>query len=286
MRVTPLARRLGSAALVLTLGVGLAACSGSDEPSDSSSATDDGTDEATDDGDDDATDEPAAASLEEFSATDFYPAVMGALRDAETFSFTTTTETQGQTTTMSGQAEFGDDGVEMKASSTGAQAMEIILVDQVMYMKSPEMGTGDKYLKIDLSDPNSLFGMLGKATDPEVMFKAMEEPKKLELVGEEEVDGVATNHYRLTIDPTEYLEAMEFPPAMAEFMPKEIVTEMWVDGDNLPRKFSQTTETPMPDGGQPTSSTSEGIYSDFGVDVDIEAPPADQISKDGLPGAA
>jgi len=187
---------------------------------------------------------------------------------------------------MSGQAEFGDDGVEMKASSTGAQSMEVILVDQVMYMKSPDMGTGDKYLKIDLSDPSSIFGMLGKATDPEVMFKAMETPKKLELVGEDEVDGVATNRYRITIDPAEYLEAMEFPPAMAEFLPKEIVTEMWVDGDNLPRKFAQTTETPSPSGGEPTSSTTEGTYSDFGVDVDIEAPPADQISKQGLPGAA
>ena len=145
---------------------------------------------------------------------------------------------------MDGQARFGDDGVEMKASSTGAQAMELILVDQAMYMKSPDLGTGDKWLKIDLSDPNSLFGMIGKATDPEVMFKAMEAPKKLELVGAEEVDGVETNHYRITMDPTKYLEAMEFPAAMADMLPKELVTEMWVDGDNLPRKFSQTLEVP------------------------------------------
>ena len=216
MRVTPLARRLGSAALVLTLGAGLTACSG-DEPTDSSSATDEGAEDGTDDGSDDSTEEtadaeePAQASLQEFSAAEFYPAVMEALREAETFSFSTTSEAQGQATTMSGQARFGDDGVDMAASSTGAQAMEIILLDQVMYMKSPDMGTGDKYLEIDLSDPNSLFGMLGKATDPEVMFQALETPEKLELVGEEEVDGVATHHYRITIDPADYLEAMEFP---------------------------------------------------------------------------
>ncbi|QSF58213.1 hypothetical protein [Nocardioides sp. zg-1228] len=46
MRVTPLARRLGSAALVLTLGTGLAACSDDAGSSDSpSSATDESTDE-------------------------------------------------------------------------------------------------------------------------------------------------------------------------------------------------------------------------------------------------
>ena len=52
----------------------------------------------------------------------------------------------------------------------------MILLGQAMYMRSPDLGTGDKWLKIDLSDPNSLFGMIGKATDPEVMFKAMESP--------------------------------------------------------------------------------------------------------------
>lgn len=293
MRVTPLSRRLGSAALVLTLGAGLAACSG-DGPTDSSSAADEGADDsgeaasAADDAGDETTDaeEPTETSLREFSAAEFYPAVMEALREAETFSFATTSETQGQPTTMSGQARFGDDGMEMKASSTGAQAMEIILVDQVMYMKAPAMGTGDQYLEIDLSDPDSLFGMLGKATDPEIMFEAMETPERLELLGEEEVDGVATHHYRITIDPADYFEAMGFPEAMKEFMPKEMVTEMWVDGDNLPRKFAQTIETPSPTGGKPVPSTTEGTYTDFGTDVDIEAPPADQISQQGVPGAA
>ena len=291
MRVTPLARRLGSAALVLTLGAGLSACSGGGD-TDSSSATDTGASAGAEDPTDGATTEettetePAESSLQEFSAADFYPAVMGALREAESFNFSTTSDALGQATTMSGQARFGDDGIEMKASSTGAQAMEIILIDQMMYLKSPDMGTGDKYLKIDLSDPDSLFGMLGKATDPEVMFEALETPKKLELIGEEEVDGVATNHYRITIDPATYLKAMDFPDAMKEFLPKELVTEMWVDGDNLPRKFAQTIETPSPAGGEPIPSTTEGTYSDFGTDVDIEAPPADQVSTEGLLGAA
>ena len=296
MRVTPLARRLGFAALVLSLGAGLTACSG-EESADSSSATDGSTDGRADDSSvaDDSTEggaeepteteEPASTSLQEFSAADFYPAVMGALREAETFTFTTTSGAAGQPTTMTGQARLGDDGVEMLASSTGAQAMELILIDQVMYVKSPAMGAGDKYLKIDLSDPNSLFGMLGKATDPEVMFQAMETPKNLELIGEEEVDGVATNHYRITIDPAQYLEAMDFPEAMKEFLPQEMVTEMWVDGDNLPRKFSQTLETPSPSGGKPVPSTTEGTYSDFGADVEIEAPSADEISDQAVPGA-
>ncbi|WP_416955675.1 hypothetical protein ACNKF0_03160 [Nocardioides sp. T5] len=285
MRVTPLARRLGSAALVLTMGVGLAACSddsGSGEST--SSATDESTDASTDESTDDGatgeeTEEPAEASLAELSADEFYPAVMEAMREAETFAFETTSGSAGQTQTMTGQARFGADGVEMQASSTGAQAMEMILLGKAMYMKSPDLGTGDKWLKIDLSDPNSLFGMIGKATDPEVMFKAMEAPKKLELIGSEDVDGVETNHYRITLDPTQYLKAMEFPAAMADMLPDELVTEMRVDADDLPRKFTQTMQIPAVGGGKPTTTTTEGTYSDFGTDVEIEEPPASQVTQ-------
>ena len=74
---------------------------------------------------------------------------------------------------------------------------------------------GKKWLKIDMSDPDSLFGMLGKSTDPELMFKAMEEPKEFELLGTEEVDGVETNHYRVVMDTAAYAEAMEMPAADA-----------------------------------------------------------------------
>ena len=109
-------------------------------------------------------------------------------------------------------------------------------------------------------------------------------PKKLELIGTEDVDGVSTNHYRITMDPTRYLEAMDFPAAMADMLPKELVTEMWVDGDNLPRKFAQTMEIPAAGGGAATSSTTEGTYTDFGTEVQIEAPPADEVTEN-FPGA-
>jgi hypothetical protein len=287
MRVTPLARRLGAAALVLTVGVGLTSCSSDSGSADSaSSATDDGADSSADEAGDEPSSEATeeTAALAELSADDFYPSVMAAMRDAGTFNFESVSDSAGQSQTMTGQARFGDGGMEMKASSTGAQPMELILLDKTMYLKSPDMGTGDKWMKIDLSDPDSLFGMIGKATDPEVMFKAMESPKKLELVGSEEVDGVPTNHYRITLDPTQYLEAMDFPAAMADMLPQELVTEMWVDGDDLPRKFAQTIEVPGAGGGAASTSTTEGTYSDYGTDVDIEAPPADEVTED-FPGA-
>ena len=288
MRLTPLARRLGSAALVLTIGAGATACSDDSaaEPDSTSSATDETGDTGDDSGEEasgDSTEEgteAASGEVAELSAEDFYPEVMAALEQAETFSFTTTTSSSaGQAQTMTGEARFGDGGMDMSASSEGAQAMEMILLDQTMYLKSAGLGDGDKWVKIDLSDPTSLYGMLGKATDPEVMFKALEAPKELELVGSEDVDGVATNHYRITLDPAQFMKAMQFPDSMAGLLPDELVTEMWVDADNLPRKFTQTTEAPAMGGAKPTTSTTEGTYSDFGTDVEIEAPPASEITE-------
>lgn len=285
MSVTPLARRLGAAAVVLSLSAGLSSCSDDVASSDSSSsATAEDTHAAADGSAGEESQAPAAPSLPELSVDDFYPSVMAAMREAETFAFETVSDSAGQSQTTSGQARFSGAGMEMKASSTGAQAMELILLGQAMYVKSSDLGTGDTWVKIDLSDPDSLFGMIGKATDPQAVFQAMESPQKLELLGTEDVDGVSTNHYRITMDPAQYLEAMHFPAAMADMLPEQLVTEMWVDADNLPRRFAQTTEVPAAGGRAGTSSTTEGTYSDFGTDVEIEAPPADEVTEN-FPGA-
>jgi hypothetical protein len=179
---------------------------------------------------------------------------------------------------------LSDDGIEMEASSAGPRAMELIVLDTVMYMRSPDLGAGDTWVEIDLGDPDSLFGMIGRATDPEAVLKAMESPQELELVGTEDLDGTPTNHYRITLDPASHAAAMGFPAAMADMLPEELVTEMWVDADNLPRAFAQTIDVPSGTGGAPTSSTTEGTYSDFGADVQVEAPPADQVTE-SFPGA-
>ena len=168
MRVTPLARRLGTAALALALGAGLASCSddaGADSTAASSSATDEGTDAATDEATDEESEAAVESSLAELSVDDFYPSVMAAMREAETFSFESVSDSAGQTQTMSGQARFSDAGMEMRASSTGAQPMELILLGKAMYLKSADLGTGDTWFRIDLGDPNSLFGMIGRATE-------------------------------------------------------------------------------------------------------------------------
>lgn len=288
-----LARRLGVASLLTTMVLTSASCGGDDDgtatdDSSTSSSDDSSTDETTDETTDDSTDDGAEPSgdLEELAAGDFYAAVTQAMLDAETMAFTSTSTGGPASTELSGVAEYGDDGVSIQASTTGAQAFEMILEDKVMYISGAglPLPDGKKWAKIDLSDPNSLYGQLGKTTDPSAIFGAMEDPKTFELLGTEEVDGVETNHYNVVMDTKTYAEALDLPAEMVSFMPKEIGVEMWVDADNQPRKFYQETETPdMTGSGKTTTTITEGTYSDFGLDVDIEAPPAAEVA-DNVPG--
>ena len=285
-----LARRLGAATLLTSLALTTAACGG-DSGSETSSGTD--TSESSEDASTEEASESGESSgdLEELEAAEFYPAVMGALQEAGTFAFTISSSSEGAgagAMDMQGVMRYDDDGIDMEASGSGqgAEGLEMIMLDKVLYMTGAGMGVdlGDKkWLKIDMSDPDSLFGMIGKSTDPELMFKAMEEPKEFELLGTEEVDGVETNHYRVVMDTAAYAEAMEIPAQMSSALPEDIAVEMWVDADHLPRQFRQEVEVPAMGGGEASTSTTEGTYSDYGTDVTIEAPPASEVADD-MPG--
>ncbi|MEO5662260.1 MAG: hypothetical protein ABIR39_03165 [Nocardioides sp.] len=281
-----LARRLGAASLLTTLVLSSASCGGDDgstatgDTASDTSADDGGTDTEPDET------EEASGDLEELSADEFYPALMTALQEAESMGFSVTTTGGATATEMTGVMEYEDDGISMEASSTGDQALEMVMLDQILYISGGglPLPDGKKWFKVDMSDPDSLFGALGKSTDPKLMFKAMETPKEFELLGTEEVDGVETNHYRVVMDTKAYADALDLQAEVAKFLPKDIGIEMWVDADNRPRKFHQELEVPsMSGGGKPTLSTTEGTYFDFGTDVEVEAPPAAEVA-DNIPG--
>jgi hypothetical protein len=223
--------------------------------------------------------------LEELEAGDFYATVMDAQEEAGSYRYTVSTGSAGQTTELAGEARYADDGtLEMTGSGEG---MEMVVVDGVFYLKAAGMDLGDaQWFALDTKDPAAAGGLFGSLTalgDPDMMLGAMEDPESFELVGEEEVDGVATNHYRIGVDSATYTEKLGLPAEVTSMFPETIEFDMWVDAEDLPRKFSQSIEV----GGQP--SATEGTYSDYGVDVVVEAPPAEDVTEEmptlpGMPG--
>lgn len=288
MRVKTLARRLGSVALVATLGITLAACGDDtkgDGDSSSSSSSKDGDGGAEDEGGE------STAELTELSADEFYPTIMEAMKEAETLTLTSTSTSTGSGGTQETVAEtrYGSDSVDMKATVTstldvgsGEKTTEeqMILLGRVLYLTDETVAPDGKWLKVDLDDEdNPMAKFLNMSLDPEVMMGVKYPPKHVELLGQEEIDGIETNHYRVTVDPTQAFKDMDLE-GLEEFLPEEIEMEMWVDADNLPRKFFQKTRVASPAGGADIVTETEGLYSDYGADIEIEAPADDEISDE------
>ena len=90
---------------------------------------------------------------------------------------------------------------------------------------------------------------------------------RVERLGEEEVRGVSTEHYRANLDKSRLGED-------APEQPDEVVVEAWIDDEGLVRRL----RVPL---GDVETLTVE--LFDFGAKVEVEAPPADEIvSEDEL----
>jgi hypothetical protein len=163
--------------------------------------------------------------------------------------------------------------MDMSMPALGDGTVEMRLVDGFMYMKMPGQ-TGGKFIKLDLSDPSGPLGSLSGLTDafdPSKSFDTFAEGlSKVVDLGEDDLDGEALDHYRLTVD-TSKVEAFEGLPGSAA-IPETLEYDMWVDEDFRMRGIDMDLPT-----GQTTVR-----YTDLGEPVDIEAPPASQVTT--MPG--
>lgn len=150
---------------------------------------------------------------------------------------------------------------------------EMVLVDGFMYMKLPGQA-GDKYFKLDLSDPSGPLGSLGGLTDafdPTKSFDIFADGlTRVAYLGEDDLDGEDLDHYQLTIDSSKVDALKDLPGASS--VPDVITYEMWVDDDFRMRGMEMDL---------PTGHTSVR-YTDLGEPVDIEAPPASKVTT--MPG--
>jgi hypothetical protein len=101
----------------------------------------------------------------------------------------------------------------------------------------------------DGPNPDQILGMLMKAS------------KRVETVGNEEIRGISTRHYRAHLDKEKLGET---------WLREEIVIEAWIDEEDLVRRL----RVPY------AEETTVFDFFDFGLKVDVEAPPADEILSD------
>ena len=176
--------------------------------------------------------------------------------------------------------------------ASARDATQQLIIDGLrIYVRSPLLASllpsGVKWLKIDAAKVGRAAGidlavLAQSAQDPSQSMQVLEAVSgDVKKVGDEQVRGVDTTHYRATVDLRKYPSVVpEASRAAAEVSvektiqltgTRRIPVDVWIDGDDLVRRFEQKLAAQ----GMPITQRIE-LY-DFGTKVDVEPPPAREV---------
>ncbi|MGW3864138.1 DUF7537 family lipoprotein [Streptomyces sp. NPDC005047] len=162
------------------------------------------------------------------------------------------------------------------------------VVDQVLYQKVPGQNAGGKpWIKIDLKKVAQQQGLgsqqLGDPAQTAAYAKAITD-KDVKKVGSEKVDGAETTHYQVSVDVAELPGGELMRQQLGPTLPMQV----WLDDDGRLRRqqIDMTVKAPAsasakPDGGSSPKELKMSTvmnFSDFGTEVDAEAPPAAEVT--------
>jgi hypothetical protein len=186
-----------------------------------------------------------------------------------------------------GAFQFGIDTGSLQGLRGGFE-MELRLVDGVAYMQVSslpdevqdgfERVTGGKsWIKIDPAAFGLAAGSGFGQADPGASMDALRGVDDVTRVGEEEVRGEPTVHYRGTVDVAKAMaELPESLRGRLSSVPGLFGTpwavDVWIDADGRTRKMAIDVDTSV------MSMRQEIEFFDFGADVDLSAPPADDVA--------
>lgn len=215
----------------------------------------------------------------------------------------TITGVPGGPLTFTGEGEFDQERgrITMDMSSLGEATagaltgeMELIIERFVIYMKFPpaiseQLPGGNSWMRIDLREAGQELGidleelMQVQQSDPTQALQYLRGASDdFEEVGQEEVRGVETTHYRGTIDLRKAAEQLpedareSFERATELIGTNKLPFDVWIDGDGMARRMKY--EQPLPSGGGETGTMALTMeLFDFGVEVDVEPPPDDEV---------
>ena len=263
MRTLTLRRAAVMAALPLALG-SLAACGSKD-----SSATADDPAAAP------SSSAPASSGSQTVDPAEFLATMKTAAKKITTARFTMSMELSGQTIGAKGAIDMTGDkpAMQLAMDMGGMGNTEMRLVDGVMYVQDPT-GSSGKFLKMDLSDPNSPMAGMGDALtnyDPQSMIDQMSPDafQKVTDLGPETADGRTLEHYRVVLDTSAATKMLGNLPSSAS-IPKKIGYDMWLDDQHRMAKFTMTMKN---------VSRVTATYSDYGADVNITAPDPSDVME-------
>lgn len=181
---------------------------------------------------------------------------------------------------------------------SGAQTIDMVFDDLVIYMKYPfmtQMAPGSKpWIRMDLEEIGDQMGMdygsmmQSGTSDPSQMLEWLRGVSgDVQVVGEEEVRGAPATHYKGSIDfnkvadqaPVELRDQMRMSiEAMTEAIGTSTVPfEVWIDEQGRTVRMAQSFEFEQGTTAGASMSMTVDIF-DFGTSVDVEIPPASETT--------
>jgi hypothetical protein len=177
--------------------------------------------------------------------------------------------------------------------------LEMVFDWPVAYMRAPflpsEVSGGKRWVKLDLAAMAKGQGIelpsLGSfgQNDPSAFLDFLKAARGLRVLGQEEIDGVSTTHYLARIDLASFVDRLpakerrRLGPALAQLRQLTQngqlapLVDAWVDGDGLLRRFGMSFSVPA--GSQSADVSLTMDLHDFGAEVDVTPPPADEVAE-------
>lgn len=206
-----------------------------------------------------------------------------------------TMEVAGQSVDMSGTGAFDNAKKQGQMSYTMTLAGQDIDMDMVFdwpvfYMRFPPalgpLPGGKSWVEMDFEKVGQEQGIdLGQLmqagqSDPSQGLDYLRGVSDVQAVGDEDIRGVPTTHYTGVVD----LQALggkdpELKKQLDQLVERSgiesVPVEVWVDDEGFVRRMKQTLEG-NGSGLQMNMTMTTDLY-DFGTDVSVEKPPADQV---------
>jgi hypothetical protein len=181
------------------------------------------------------------------------------------------------------------EGLPETPGAAGLGEMEVIIDGEDVYMKSPLISQalpGSKpWLRLDISQMVSSGFQFSQSDPTQTLQYLRGVSDDVEEVGRQKIRGVRTTQYQATVDLQKAAEELpedaraQFEASLETLGTSELPTSFWIDDQGrLRRMFSEVDlsgDERIPDG---TKMTISYDLFDFGVDVDVEPPPANQVS--------
>ncbi|MET7296685.1 hypothetical protein ABZS79_32060 [Streptomyces griseoloalbus] len=197
---------------------------------------------------------------------------------------------EGTTVTSDGQGVLDlAEGDSVMTVTAEGKSLEQRVIDEVLYQKAPGQKApgGKPWVKIDLKKVAAQQGMnnqqIGDPAQTASYAKAITD-EDVTKVGTEKIDGVNTTRYRVSVDVNKLPGGDQMRKQLGPTLPMEV----WLDDEGRLRRQqvdmtveSAASATAKPDTGaapQQLRMSSVMEFSDFGTEVDAEAPPAEQVA--------